>query len=113
MGGILRLLDTAKAKSQTQPSAPANILVIDDEENIRMLYELHLKKIGYRSVSASNGDDAITQIKQAELDGTNVDVAIVDLSIPGSSGGIELAKQIQSKIKIDFGVELEIEVNVC
>lgn len=41
--------------------------------------------------------------------------ALVLVNYGNASGQeiFELAKQIQSKIKIDFGVELEIEVNVC
>lgn len=44
-------------------SSCAPVLVVDDEESIRVLLEEFLKLEGYSTISASNGKEALTTLK--------------------------------------------------
>ncbi|RRR74621.1 MAG: response regulator [Candidatus Viridilinea halotolerans] len=59
----------------------ATILVVDDDPNIRELFQLWLTASGYRVEAAASGSEALNRIAQG-----GIDVAIIDLSMPEVSG---------------------------
>lgn len=67
----------------------ARILVVDDEREIRRCLESSLEEKGYTVLAAESGEKALAVLKQ-----NPVDVAIVDLLLPGIDG-IELTKSIR------------------
>jgi len=40
------------------------ILVVDDEEGIRLLYQEELRDMGYEVVAAESGEEALRMVKQ-------------------------------------------------
>ncbi len=58
-----------------------NILVADDQPNIRRLYEHTLEKNGYRVFSAENGEEAL-----AVLEKEHIDIVILDVMMPKMDG---------------------------
>jgi CheY-like chemotaxis protein len=56
-------------------------LVIDDEAHIRRVIELKFKNLGYRVISASNGEDGLALIKSQKPD-----VVITDIMMPKLNG---------------------------
>ena len=60
---------------------PQNVLVIDDQPEIRNLMVDILKKRGYQVSTASDGHDALTQFALARPD-----LVITDLTMPGLNG---------------------------
>ncbi len=74
-----------------------NILIVDDESNVKKLLEKLLKKEGYKVYTASSGLDAIDII-----DKNNIDIVITDIKMPGISG-IELLNRIKH---IDSSIEV-------
>lgn len=58
-----------------------NILVVDDEPDIRELIEYNLKKEGYRVATAANGKQAIVQAKREVPD-----LIILDIMMPEMDG---------------------------
>ncbi len=85
-----------------------SILVIDDEEDIRDLFKFNLERLGCRTLLAGNGDEAIALYRQALESGEPVDAVILDLSLPGSMEGKEIADNIrvldpQAKIIVASG----------
>ncbi len=71
------------------------ILLVDDEEDIRELFKLNLEKLGYLTVPACDGDEAITLYQQSLEKDSPFDAVIMDLSIPGSKNGKEIAQKIR------------------
>jgi two-component system, NtrC family, response regulator AtoC len=67
------------------------VLVVDDEENLRHMLQLMLRKEGYDTVGASNVDSAL-----AELDLQSFDIVLTDLRMPGRSG-MDLVDEIRSR----------------
>ncbi len=60
---------------------PQNVLVVDDQPEIRNLMVEILKKRGYQVSTASDGHDALTQFALARPD-----LVITDLTMPGLNG---------------------------
>ena len=58
-----------------------NILVVEDEKSLELLYKLELTEEGYNVLSASTGEDALLI-----LDRENIDLVILDLKLPKMSG---------------------------
>ena len=65
------------------------ILVVDDEDSIRLLYQEELQEQGYEVVLAGNADEAIEQFSA-----TKPDLIILDIKMPGRSG-IEVLQTIR------------------
>lgn len=70
------------------------VLVVDDEENIRMLYKLDLEDAGYEVEVADSGEMALEKLKTFDAD-----VITLDIKMPGM-GGIETLHEIKSKYNI-------------
>src|SRR5262249_55721391 len=66
----------------------ATVLLVDDEPNIRWTLGEFLKKQGFHPVTASDYESAVGILREQE-----VDVAVVDILLPGK-GGIDLLKWI-------------------
>jgi two-component system, OmpR family, alkaline phosphatase synthesis response regulator PhoP len=58
-----------------------SILVVDDEQNIRDLVALYLRKEGYRVYEAATGPEAVEAVAQV-----NPALVILDLMLPGMDG---------------------------
>ena len=58
-----------------------NILIVDDNEKIRKLIEIYLKREGYNTLHAQNGEKALNV-----LDINSVDLIIADIMMPGMDG---------------------------
>lgn len=66
------------------------ILLVDDEENIRFLYEEEFKDEGYSIISASNGSEALELFASDQPD-----LVILDIQMPGMNG-IEVLRQMKT-----------------
>jgi DNA-binding NtrC family response regulator len=67
-----------------------NILIVDDEKNIREGLGKALELEGYRTLLAADGEQAMVQVEKEEID-----LIIADLKMPGLSGE-ELLKKVVS-----------------
>lgn len=68
-----------------------NILVVDDEENIRNLYKEELEDLGYAVTTASDGPSAL-----AALDAKTFDLVTLDMRMKGMDG-IETLRRLKEK----------------
>lgn len=59
----------------------AKILVVDDDENQRLLYRQELELSGYEVETAANGPQAIERVQQG-----GIDVVLLDIAMPGMDG---------------------------
>ena len=69
------------------------ILVVDDEENIRLLFKEELEEEGYEVEIASNGYDALEKLKKSQFG-----VVIMDIKMPGMDG-IQALNEIKNANK--------------
>jgi nitrogen-specific signal transduction histidine kinase/CheY-like chemotaxis protein len=77
--------------------AGGKVLLVEDEEAVRAVTERMLARMGYDVVSARHGAEAVARFRQEQTGGRPFDLAVVDLTIPGAMGGIELVAEL-SKI---------------
>ena len=70
------------------------ILVMDDEAPIRTVVAKILSRLGYEPIVSSNGEEAVEIFRREKELNRDIDVVIVDLTIPGGMGGLEAAREI-------------------
>jgi two-component system KDP operon response regulator KdpE len=66
------------------------VLAVDDEQRILNFLQLKLKASGYDVITAGNGPEAITQVKEQEPD-----LVVLDVMMPGMDG-FETLKEIRT-----------------
>ena len=82
----------------SQGSRP-RLLVVDDDDMVRLAIERMLAHLGYRSLVAASGEEALVIYKQS---GADIAAVILDITMPGL-GGIETfrrLRQFDSRVKI-------------
>lgn len=66
------------------------ILLVDDEENIRFIYEEEFKEEGYTVTTAGNGIDALELFSREKPD-----LVVLDIQMPGLNG-IEVLRRMKT-----------------
>lgn len=67
------------------------ILIVDDDKAIRELYARMLRKAGYETEEAANGDAALEVLRAHRFD-----VMVLDLNMPGADG-FEVMRMVKSE----------------
>jgi len=83
-----RLIDKWLKKNSAKEKA--TILVVDDEEVVRLLFKDTLEELGHRVITTETAASALEVVKQQDLD-----LAFLDLKMPGMDGA-ELFRQIKA-----------------
>lgn len=71
------------------------ILVMDDEEAVRILLTAVLTKLGYDVQTARDGAEAIALYEAAKAAGKGFDAVLLDLTVRGGMGGLEAASRLK------------------
>jgi Response regulator containing CheY-like receiver, AAA-type ATPase, and DNA-binding domains len=71
--------------------APKKILIVDDEESIRILYKQEFEEEGYEVLLAANAYEALEIVDKESLD-----IMVLDIKMPGMDG-IEAMQKIVGK----------------
>jgi len=74
---------------QNSVKAKANILVVDDEEVVRLLFKATLEELGHRVSGAETALKGLELVKERDFD-----LVFLDLKMPGMDGA-ELFRQIK------------------
>jgi PAS domain S-box-containing protein len=69
------------------------ILIVDDEADLLELAKDHLETLGYHTIVAENGKQALQKLAEAE----HIDLLFSDVVMPGGINGYELAEQATTK----------------
>jgi DNA-binding response OmpR family regulator len=72
----------------------ASILIVDDNENLRDLYEMELQEDGYEVTLASDGDDALKKVRLKKPD-----LIVLDIAMPNMDG-IQCMRELLAEHKI-------------
>ena len=77
-------------------SGTGRVLVMDDEENIRILLTRVLTRLGYDVRNAKDGAEAIEMYEAARALGSAFDLVLLDLTVSGGMGGVEAAAKLKA-----------------
>jgi two-component system, cell cycle sensor histidine kinase and response regulator CckA len=88
---------TASLGAEMAPGS-SRVLVMDDEEIVRVLAKAILEQLGYQAVCVEDGAQAAEAYLEAMTAGTPFSAVILDLTIPGGVGGRDA---IQMLLKMD------------
>lgn len=78
------------------------VLVMDDEEMIRVIAQALLEKLGYTVECAENGSKALELYLKGKEQGMPFAAVLLDLTVPGGVGGLETIKKL---LEIDRDVK--------
>ena len=68
------------------------VLVMEDEANIRSFVVINLKRVGYETIEAGDGEEALEQIRR----NPDIRVALLDIMLPGEMDGFEVCRRIRA-----------------
>ncbi|HYF34898.1 MAG TPA: ATP-binding protein, partial [Prosthecobacter sp.] len=92
--------DAATGKAQADiPPVPlrhgqGRVLIVDDEDDLRKVAHMILKRCGYSVVECDNGQDAVKIYQSLARTDTPPDVVLMDLTLRGGMNGGETAEEI-------------------
>src|SRR3954466_14818149 len=69
----------------------ARILIVDDEESLRRVMQVHLQRQGYETRTAGQGQDALQMLESGDYQ-----LVLTDLRMPGMTG-LELLQHIRKR----------------
>jgi len=86
-------------RGEKKSGLAGRILIVDDEDSIRLVLERSLELIGYAALSAENGSKAIELFKEHHA---SIELVIMDMIMPGIPGSelYYLLKQINPEVKV-------------
>jgi CheY-like chemotaxis protein len=87
---------------QTAHHGSGRILLVDDEDAVRVATERMLRQMGYEVVSASTGAEAIDLFRREKQSGKPPCLAVIDLTMRGGMSGTELVSEL---LKMDPGLK--------
>jgi PAS domain S-box-containing protein len=90
--------EEAAAPASTPSTAvrPLRVLLLDDEETLRRLIGGMLVRMGHHVLEAENGDRALELVARERDAGHAIDVALLDLTVRGGRGGLEILAELRS-----------------
>lgn len=68
------------------------VLVMEDETNIRSFVVINLKRAGYETIEAGDGEEALEQLRK----NPDIKVALLDIMLPGEMDGFEVCRRIRA-----------------
>ena len=80
---------------------PITVVVVEDDNDLRFLYQNKLERWGFKVLTATNGEEGLTTIKQAQPD-----LILLDLLMP-IMGGVEMLSRMRST---EWGSEIRVVV---
>ena len=91
---LVRIRHLLDKKTADDELASRTILIMDDEDDILELFQIKLEMLGYNTVTARSGEEALALYRHSLQSGDRIAAMIVDLTVPGGMGGKELVPEI-------------------
>lgn len=88
---ILQLIEEIAQKRRAQARQGRTILIVDDKENVCLGLSDILEELGYKTLQALNGQEALEKARQEKPD-----LALIDTKMPGMDG-FELCRKLKQE----------------
>lgn len=89
--------DAARAQVARPVRTGVKVLVLDDETGVRVVARRMLEGLGHRVSEASSAAEAMELLRAARGAGQPFELALLDLTLPGGPGGIEVMQQARAE----------------
>lgn len=104
----LEIIEKTTNQETVDHQGHGKILIMDDQELILDLAKAMLSSMGYKTITAGNGAEAIEIYREAFQSSEPFDMVIVDLTVPGGLGGVETIPELlkidpQAKVVVSSG----------
>lgn len=102
---VPQIAATGASRLQLQKAAmdsAALVLVMDDQDMVRHGISMLVKSLGHEVLEAANGEEALELLKTARENSRSVQIALLDLTVRGGLGGVEVLpdlKRVQPSMK--------------
>lgn len=86
-----------QGQGQKHPASEGNtatVIIMDDEQPVREIALLMLKKLGHEALEAEDGEELIETYRRRQKLGKPIDIILMDLTVPGAMGGKEAMQEI-------------------
>ena len=95
-------------RSEPARRRSGRVLVMDDEESVRRVAQRVLGSLGCEVAVAADGLEAVALWHAAREGGRPFDVVVVDLTVPGGTGGMDVLRRLreidpQAKVVVSSG----------
>jgi PAS domain S-box-containing protein len=87
--------DETKIQNESIRKGTGKILIMDDDDSLRLVLLKSLKSLGYTAVGVANGHEVLSILKSKEHKNNPFNALILDLTVPGSMGGEETVIEIR------------------
>jgi PAS domain S-box-containing protein len=91
---ITREIDKRSGEMINPLKGSGRILLMDDEQYQRDLVQRALTSFGYEVATTPDGAAAVAMYEDAHRDGSDFDLVILDLTVPGGMGGQEAVQRM-------------------
>ncbi len=98
----LARVKSADPTSTAMPGGKETVLVVEDDSAVRAVLKRSLSRLGYRVLSASDGNEALAVWRGHR---NEIDLVLTDMVMPGGMNGIELGEKLldeNPKIKVVY-----------
>lgn len=85
----------AKPTFDAGANLSGRVLLMDDEEPIRMMASELLRRLGFVVEAVADGAKAVTAFRQAQEAGRPFDLVVTDLTVPGGMGGLACLRELR------------------
>jgi|GEM_PF-356460 len=82
-----------KSRIQDMPRGSENILLVEDETEVRAYVRRILIGLGYSILEAANTQEAIAVLES----GKDIDLVLTDVEMPGGTNGIDLVREVRNR----------------
>ncbi len=89
------LEDPLAPASPSMQRGTERLLVMDDDEALRVLFAAVLTSLGYEVQAAADGAEAVALYETAKATDKGFDAVILDLTVTGGMGGLEAADKLK------------------
>ena len=96
LSGLGLGLNIVNAEKFMPRSAPATILLVEDEVLVRLVVADRLRSEGMRVIEAKSGDEALWLL--ASID--RIDLVVTDIRMPGTIDGVTLAQFAKKEYRL-------------
>lgn len=83
------------AEQEITNKKAGRILILEDEQEVRQVMAVMLKRLGYQTEMVGDGKEAVALYKKFFQSTTPFDIVILDLTVSGGMGGRETMEQLR------------------